>query len=160
MLYLAELRFHLFSQTTDYALRATAHLALCTNGTSTITEMAKAIQVNSPYLRKVVDKLRNANIVSAQRGKGGGITLAVDPNQLTMLDVINAVDPIPRIKQCPIGRADHLKLCPLHAELDAALAHVEGVLGSRTIGDLLATRRSASRCEFPKCEEIHQLSAP
>ena len=119
--------------------------------------MAEAIQVNSPYLRKVVDKLRRANLVTAQRGKGGGITLAIDPLELTMLDVINAVDSIPRIKQCPIGRADHLKLCPLHAELDAALAHTEEVLGSRTIGELLATRRNASRCGFPKCEEVHQL---
>ncbi len=119
--------------------------------------MAEAIQVNSPYLRKVVDKLRRANLVTAQRGKGGGITLAIDPHELTMLDVINAVEPIPRIEHCPIGRADHLNLCPLHSELDAALAHIEELLGSRTIGDLLSKRRSASRCGFPECEEIYQI---
>ncbi len=151
------MRFTLFSQTTDYALRAVAHLANCAEGVSTITEMAKVVQVNSPYLRKVVDKLRHANIVTAQRGKGGGITLAIDPHELTMLDVINAVEPFPRIKECPIGRSDHLKLCSLHSELDAALAHVEEVLGSRTIGDLIAARRSESRCDFPKCEEVYQL---
>ncbi len=115
--------------------------------------MAEAIQVNSPYLRKVVDKLRDAEIVVSQRGKGGGITLAVDPQELTMLEVVNAVDPIQRIEQCPIGRPDHLELCPLHAELDAALVSIEKMLGNRTIGELLSTQQSATRCGFPNCEE-------
>ncbi len=119
--------------------------------------MADAIRVNSPYLRKVVNKLRDADIVIAQRGKGGGITLAIDPHELTMLQVVNAVDPIPRIEHCPLGQPDHLKLCPLHAELDAALAYVEDLLGSRTIGELLASRRNSVRCQFPKCEDVYQL---
>jgi len=143
----------LFSQTTDYALRAVAHLAQCPDGVSTISAMAEAIQVNSPYLRKVVDKLREAGLVTSQRGKGGGITLAVEPHALTMLDVANAVDPIQRIERCPIGRPDHLQLCPLHAELDAALDLIEERLGCRTIGELLSTPQSATRCGFPKCEE-------
>lgn len=147
----------MFTQTTDYALRAIAHLATCANFESTIPEMAEAIQVNAPYLRKVVDKLRDAEIVVAQRGRGGGISLAIAPEQLTMLDVVNATDPIERIGKCPLGLPDHIKLCPLHAELDDALARIEQVLRSRTIGELLAVRRDAARCGFPQHLEVYEL---
>jgi Rrf2 family protein len=147
----------LFSQTTDYALRSVAHLASCPEGETTVREMAQAIHVNVPYLRKVIQKLCEVGIVAAQRGKGGGIRLQADPNELTILDVMNATDPIHRIESCPLGLPDHMKLCSLHAELDEAIALVEKVLSSRTIGQLLTTRRSSSRCGFPKSEELVQL---
>ncbi|MGI9428882.1 MAG: RrF2 family transcriptional regulator [Bythopirellula sp.] len=147
----------MFSQTTDYALRSVAHLANCREGETTVPEMAQAIQVNVPYLRKVINKLCDAGIVAAQRGKGGGIRLQADPDELTILDVVNATEPMQRIESCPLGLPDHMKLCSLHAELDDAVALVEKALGSRTIGQLLATRRSPARCGFPKSEELHQL---
>ncbi len=119
--------------------------------------MAEAIQVNAPYLRKVVDKLRNAEIVSSKRGTGGGIHLTADPNEITILDIVNAVDPIPRIQGCPLGLPDHLELCSLHAELDEAISEVERVLARRTIGELLSVKRSPTRCSFPRCEDVYQL---
>lgn len=145
----------LFSQTTDYALRAIAYLATCSQRTCTIPEMAEAIQVNAPYLRKVLDKLREAGIVGTKRGSGGGIHMLSDPDDLTLLQVVNAVDPIVRIKRCPLGFPDHLELCPLHYELDEGISHIEKLLSSRTIGQLLARRRSSARCSFPK--ELVQL---
>lgn len=147
----------MFSQTADYALRAVAHLANCPQRESTIPDISEAIQVNAPYLRKVVNKLRDAEIVEAQRGKGGGIRLKMAPDELTILDVLNATDPMQRYERCPLGLPDHVKLCPLHSEMDEAIAQIEKVLGSRTIGQLLATRRSASRCDFPKSEDVYQL---
>lgn len=148
----------MFSQTADYALRSVAHLAVAENRESTIPEMAENIQVTAPYLRKVINKLRDAKIVVAQRGKGGGIRLCVEPEDLTILDILNATDPIKRYESCPLGLPDHMKLCPLHSELDEAIAHVEKVLGSRTIAELLATRKSPTRCGFPETkEELYQL---
>ena len=154
---LSRMRCPLFSQTSEYALRAVAHLASSHDGMSTMPRMSEAIQVNSPYLRKVIDKLREAEIVGAQRGTGGGVYLIADTSELTILDVLNAVDPLQRIESCPLGLTDHMKLCPLHSELDAALSQIEEVLGRRTIGELLAMRRSSSGCQFPKLEELYQL---
>ena len=147
----------MFSQTTDYALRSVAHLACCPGGESTIPEIAEAIQVNAPYLRKVINKLRDAKLVVAQRGKGGGISLQVDPTELTLLDVINATDPIKRIERCPLGLPEHVKLCPLHTELDEIIAQIEQTLRSRTISELLSTRSKPSHCDFPRAEELYQL---
>ena len=51
------------------------------------------------------------------------MTLAKPPGELTILEVVNAVEPIGRIKTCPLGLSSHgVNLCPLHRRLDAALA--------------------------------------
>ena len=76
-------------------------------------------------------------MVTSQRGLHGGFTLALLPSQLSLLDVINKVDPIQRIKECPLGRVSHGKnLCGLHYRIDAALALIEDSFRNTTIEDL------------------------
>ncbi len=112
--------------------------------------MAEATHVPAQYLRKVLNRLRDAGIITTQRGTGGGIRLALDPQELTILQVLNAVDPIERIHRCPLGLPEHFKLCPLHSEIDSAIAHVEEVLASKSLGDLLAMKRhGVAKCDFP-----------
>jgi DNA-binding IscR family transcriptional regulator len=71
---------------------------------------------------------------------------------LTILEVVNAVEPVQRIRTCPLGLAAHgVHLCPLHSRLDAALATVEAALGSSTLAELLAEpTRSVPLCPFPR----------
>lgn len=78
--------------------------------------------------------------------------MAREPKDVSVLEVINAVDPIRRITTCPLGLAAHgTRLCALHARLDAATAHVESSFGNTTIADLLADdTKSALLCEFPR----------
>ena len=147
----------MFSQTADYALRVVAFLASRADHRSTFGELAEAIQVNVPYLRKVLEKLREAGLVEAQRGASGGLKLVVDPEEITLLDIINAIDPIQHFEGCPLGLPDHIKLCPLHADLEEAICQTEKLLSSRTIGELLSQRRYSSRCSFPKEQEVFQL---
>ena len=148
----------MFSQTADYALRVVAFLASRTDRRSTFGEMSEGICVNVPYLRKVLDKLREADLVEAQRGSGGGLRLTADPEQLTLLDVVNAIDPLRHIEGCPLGISDHLELCPLHGELEEAICQMEKLLSSRTIGELISHRRMSARCSFPKEQtELYQL---
>ena len=147
----------MFSLTSDYALRVVVLLASLPGKRGTISGISKAVRVNPPYLRKVVNKLRSAEIVEVRRGIRGGISLVSDPRDLTLLDVINATDPVRRIESCPVGFPEHLNLCSLHAELDEAIAHIEKLLGSRTIMEILANRKSADCCGFPGCEELLPL---
>ena len=128
----------MFSQTVEYALRAVVVLADHPDEPRTVHQIAEACQVPPDYLGKVMQALGRAGLVSAQRGKHGGFTLRADPSVLSILDVVNAVDPIRRIRQCPLGIAAHgRKLCPLHRRLDAAMAAVESALGASTLAELL-----------------------
>jgi len=127
-----------FSLTAEYALRAVAHLARETPGSCTTVQVSEATRVPKAYLSKVLQALNRAGIVRSQRGVGGGITLVKPVEDLTLLEVINAVEPINRIRACPLGLETHgLRLCSLHHRLDAALALVEQVLRQTTMADLL-----------------------
>ena len=61
------------------------------------------------------------------------------------------VDPIKRIRQCPLGLAAHgMRLCPLHKRLDNALAMVEQAFRDTTLAEILdEPTASIPLCDFP-----------
>src|SRR2546422_897938 len=116
----------MFSQTVEYALRAVVHLADQAPAARTTHQISLATKVPKAYLAKVLQGLAHAGIVHSKRGLGGGMSLTKVPEELTILDVVNAVEPIVRIRECPLGLATHgVRLCPLHKRMDHALAMVE-----------------------------------
>ena len=130
----------LFSHTSEYALRAAVHLAVHVDHPQTNQQIAEATRVPAGYLSKVLQAMGRGGLVRAQRGLGGGFTLSREPKDMTVLDVVNAVDPIGRITECPLGLKAHgTNLCPLHRRLDDALAQVEQVLGDTTLAELIET---------------------
>jgi Rrf2 family protein len=70
-------------------------------------------------------------------GPGGGYELAKNPSEITILDIVNAVSPLERIRTCPLGLKSHKKFCPLHAELDRAYAATEAAFSNVTVQQLL-----------------------
>jgi Rrf2 family transcriptional regulator, nitric oxide-sensitive transcriptional repressor len=141
----------MFSQTVEYALRAVVHLADQAPAPRTTDQVAAATRVPKAYLSKVLQGLSRAGIVHSQRGSGGGMTLVKAPADLTLLEVINAVEPIERIKTCPLGLQAHgTRLCPLHKRMDQALATIEKAFRQTTLAEVLAEpSQSAPLCEVP-----------
>lgn len=127
----------MFPQTIEYALRAVIRLATHPEQPWTTREISDAALVPAGYLAKILSLLTRAGIVTSRRGPGGGFTLRRSPDEVTLLDVVNAVDPLQRIKSCPLGLEWHDEaLCPLHARLDAAIAHVEESFASTTLAEV------------------------
>ena len=139
----------MFSQTAEYALRVVAHLATTGGKAATTKEIAVATRVPEGYLAKVLQSLSRGGIVRSQRGPGGGSVLARTPEEITIYDVVQAVDPIRRITSCPLGLQSHGSvLCPVHRRLDDALALVERAFRDSTIAGLLAEpTRSKPLCD-------------
>ena len=128
----------MFSQTAEYALRAAVCLSDSGDRSLTTQEIADRTQVPRDYLSKVLRELARAGLVLAQRGKNGGFSLLRPPERVTIYDVVDAVDPVPRIKTCPLRLQAHReRLCPLHAKLDCAYATVESELRSATLAQML-----------------------
>jgi Rrf2 family protein len=88
-------------------------------------------------LHKVLQDLARMGFVSSRSGPGGGYSLALPADKISILDVVNAVAPLERIRNCPLGLPTHTTLCPLHRELDKAYAATEEAFGRVTIGQLL-----------------------
>jgi Rrf2 family protein len=141
----------MISQTAEYALRAIVYLAGQTGAARTTAQIAETTKVPSGYLAKVMQSLSRARLVRSQRGLNGGFTLAHDPEELSVLAVVNAVDPIQRYAECPLGIPSHgRRLCPLHDRLDQAAAMVEKAFGETMVAELLAVPRDRRPvCRFP-----------
>ncbi len=141
----------LLSDASEYALRAVVWMAQRPDQPQKVRELAEGTHAAPGYLVKVLQALTKAGILSAQRGSRGGFILERDPAGLTVLEIINAIDPIERILTCPLGLKSHGKhLCPMHKKIDDALAKIEASFGSTTIKDLL-NQRSRSK---PLCDAL------
>jgi Rrf2 family protein len=148
----------MLSQSVEYALRAVVHLASRDPDPLTTDAIAQATLVPKAYLSKVLQQLVRGGIVRSQRGLGGGMTLGRSPDVLTILEIVNAVDPLQRIATCPLGLRSHGKnLCPLHRKLDDALAEMESAFGTTTVADVLnQPNQSVPLCDVgvtPKTSE-------
>lgn len=130
----------MFSQTVEYALRAAVHLAQYNDTPQRTADIATSTSVPPAYLSKILQGLQRQKIVHLQRGVGGGVSLAIPPEKLTILDIVNAVDPIARINSCPLNLKTHqTHLCSLHHKLDEALLRTEQALSSTTLSELIAS---------------------
>lgn len=137
----------MLSSTAEYALRVIAHLAGHASPPAKAHEIAAETKVPSGYAAKILQDLTRAGLVQSQRGPKGGFILARDPAEITVLQVISAVDPIRRITSCPLGKRAHAhKLCRLHQRLDDAFAAVERSFSEATIADLCGTGGIGGLC--------------
>ena len=138
----------MLSKTAEYALRAVVCLGHEPGQAESAEHLAEVTQVPRRYLHKVLQDLVRADLVRSQSGPGGGYSLAVRPEKVTILDVVNAVAPLERIRHCPLGLPSHTRLCPLHKELDRAYAATEAAFSRVTIAQLLKSTSSI----VPLCE--------
>lgn len=149
----------MFSNTVEYALRAVVYLAYEAPEARTTAQIAEATRVPKDYLSKILQGLAKKKILQTQRGVGGGVSLARAPEELTILDVVNAVEPIERIRVCPLGLAAHgARLCPLHQRMDAVLAAIEAAFGKTTLAEILAEPgESVPLCDGPPTPQALRL---
>lgn len=83
------------SQKLEYACRALAQLAKRHDGT-TITrleELAQREAVSANFLVQILNDLRRSGLIASRRGKAGGYLLARPPGQITLHEIVSAVDP-------------------------------------------------------------------
>jgi len=146
----------MISQTAEYALRAVVFLARQSGDARTVMQISEATCVPAGYLAKVMQNLSRARLVKSRRGLNGGFSLAHDPRELSVLEIVNAVDPIRRFPECPLGIESHGKqLCPLHRRLDDAAQTVEDAFCQTMVSELVEIPRGhKSACSFPAVEAV------
>ena len=123
------------------ALHILTYLAMEFEGRNTSEDMGKSINTNPVVVRRILSILREAGYVSSQAGIGGGITLIVPPESITMFDVYQlfergALFPMhtnPPAEHCPSGGTIQLILKPIYNDAYQAMCDV---LAQTTIAQL------------------------
>jgi Rrf2 family protein len=102
----------------DYATRAILHLArIGKNGHVATSQVAKEQQIPPAFLVKIVSQLSIAGILHTSRGARGGVRLAREPKNITLLEVVEAIDGPIRLNMCVQNESDCMfeKNCPLQS---------------------------------------------
>ena len=140
----------MLSQTTEYALRAMSCLAYYPDQLTPTPQLASMTKVPPNYLAKVLQLLAQHDLIIGRRGVGGGYRLAKAATDITLLDVVAAIDPVERITSCPLGLANHGgELCPLHCAVAQAAERLISTFEGVTLQSLV-DNDGASK---PLCDE-------
>lgn len=107
----------LISQGTQYAISAVIALSKKPVGT-TISAFALAQPLKCPpaYLSQLLSKLKPAGILKSQRGLNGGVMLTRNPEEISLIEVIEAIDGMEFFQNCFLGieGCGHIEPCPFH----------------------------------------------
>ena len=139
----------MISTTGEYALRAAVHMARNEGAPQTASLIAEATKVPQGYLSKIMQSLVKGGLVKSQRGLHGGFVLSRPASEISVLDVLKAIDAAPqRITRCPLGITGHKGLCPLHRLVDEAVANTEKAFAASDLETLSrSTRGISALCE-------------
>ena len=135
----------MFSTTTKYALKALVHLARAPAGTSVLgRELARRAEIPLRYLSKIMLVMRDAGLVVATRGLGGGYRLSKAADQTFLEEAVKLFEAGPIEPGCLLGQSPR---CSDHAPCSAhwawkrlSKAYTE-FLNSTTIDDIAGPRR-------------------
>jgi len=134
----------------DYASRALLSLALHGGGIgpTSVRDIAERTGLPQPYLEQILLALKGAGLVRSKRGVGGGYVLARPPREITLSEIVSAVDgPIVAGdfgRPHQDGACDHEGQCILLAVWSEMAEHMRTHLSSFTLADMVARSQGAA----------------
>jgi Rrf2 family nitric oxide-sensitive transcriptional repressor len=131
----------------DYGLRLAIYLACHPGRAVSVDEISRAYGISRHHLVKVVQTLTDLGVVDAQRGRGGGMRLAMRPSEINVGWLIRTTEPHFNLVECfdtetntcPIATA-----CGLKGALHRAQQAFLGVLDEYSLDRILARREDLS----------------
>lgn len=133
----------MLSKTCEYAVRATLVIAAETEQGNRISlrEIARKIDSPESFTAKILQKLARNNIVDSLKGNGGGFYVSKEKLiQVTLSDIILAIDGEALFKRCSLGLNDcsEIKPCPFHNQYKPIRVQLKLALDSTSLADLVS----------------------
>jgi Rrf2 family iron-sulfur cluster assembly transcriptional regulator len=130
----------IYSETVKYALLALDYLALNRDRLVKVEEIAEAQNIPKPFLSKIFHKLVRERVLRSYKGPNGGFTFMIQPEEITIYDVIRYLDEDYRLDYCALrpGRCEEWQSspCAVHDKWTALREHIMEYLTSTTITEL------------------------
>ncbi len=132
----------------DYALRAMLYLAQLEDGKKAATsKIAEDKDIPPSFLAKIISQLSIAGLIRTSRGAHGGVELAGKPEDISLLDVVEAIDGPITLNECTSDPSvcdfgDH---CPIHEVWCEVKADLVRKLRASTFDQLLEREKTLAR---------------
>ncbi len=136
------------SRETDYACRVVLHLAQqAPNARVTAKDVARRRLIPAALVRRVTTRLAHARLIITTRGMGGGMALARPASQISLFDVVQAMEGSIALNPCTLNPATCplVKICPVHSEWMRARDLLVSELSQATFDRLARGGRSIQK---------------
>ncbi len=125
------------SSKTHYGLQACHILARSYPETQvSASTLEKAIAVSGKYLEKIMRMLSSRGIISASRGVNGGYYLAKDPSEITIGEIVRALEDDMEIIEC-VSKEGKCKCCPTSGVWKKLYDGINAILDSMTLKQMI-----------------------
>lgn len=134
-----------FSQTTGYAVLALGCIGSWKGHWVLSQQIHKCTGVPMPYLRKILNALGQAGLIETKRGYRGGFVLARPAEEITLMDVVEAVESDNPVPDCLLGLpgCSEATPCPMRAFWQEKRAEIEDRLRGTTVAEAAECVRTA-----------------
>ncbi len=129
----------LFSRQCEYALQAVMYLALKPDREMTsVRELAKKIDIPYHFLAKILQDLRYKGLLVSQKGPTGGFALAKSAKEITLFDIIEAIDGAGFATNCVLGfpECSGKNPCALHEKWGEVREDIRAILVNKNVAQM------------------------
>lgn len=129
----------LLSKSCVYGLRATLYLAsLNKDGYTPIRKMSDDLEISFHFLTKILQILTGEGMLESFKGPNGGVRLTRAGDQITLLEIVTAIDGESLFTECALGLpgCGIMKPCPLHDKWAETRDSIRQMLQSTTLTEL------------------------
>ena len=131
----------LFSRRCEYAIQAVMYLSLNDDHAKmSIRELTKKLSIPHPFLAKILQDLTRKGLLESQKGVKGGFTLTRAPHEITLLQIIEAIDGPFTVTACSTEKhdCDQYHKCSIRDPLWQIRERIAAALGTVTLAEMAA----------------------
>jgi Rrf2 family protein len=132
----------IFSSPTEYAIRGLSEMAIRGDEQRImLDELVAGTNLPRDFMAKVFQKLVHAGILRSAKGRGGGFSLSRPAYQITMMQIVEAIEGPQTMDRCVVGLEkcnDHMP-CPQHDLYKPIRQRLKDYLNTTTLADLAAS---------------------
>ena len=129
----------------EYALIGLAHLASKDKGAViTVREVSETYQIPGKLLAKVFHEMKTAKLLRSHQGKNGGYSLAREPKDVTLTEVIKTIEGNSDLVSCSSTNGQHcpqLTDCNIQSPMEALNCRLRSFLDSVTLETFSAEKK-------------------
>ena len=126
----------IYSNACSYAIRAMSRLAMIRpQGNVLLEELCEGTDLPKHFVAKIFQDLVRRGLLTSAKGRGGGFALARKPTEITIYDIVEAVDGVESLDTCVVGmsRCDDDQPCPQHDQWKAIRTQLRKFLMDTTL---------------------------
>ena len=135
----------MLSNTCKYAVRSVIYLALNARDGKKIgiKKISEDLEIPTPFLGKILQSLARQKLLNSTKGPHGGFGLGKDPQEITLMNIVEIVDGLDMFENCLIGLRpckndiNNQPPCPVHNQFSEIRHHMICLFNDQTIGQLI-----------------------